>query len=113
MTYTLIAELNRFFTRRITMKQFQKRRRSLLALGGAAAVLPRIAFGQSEPPKPAQIVVNDSGGEQQAAMRAAFYSEFEKRHGIKVVATSPTDLGKLRAMVASGNVEWNVCELDV
>jgi putative spermidine/putrescine transport system substrate-binding protein len=63
--------------------------------------------------KPAQIVVNDSGGDMQNAMRTAFYSEYEKRHGIKVVATSPTDLGKLRAMVASGNVEWNVCELDV
>jgi len=63
------------------------------------------------PPKPAQIVVNDSGGAMQNAMRKAFYDEFEKRYGIKVVATSPVDLGKLRAMVQSNNVEWAVTEI--
>jgi putative spermidine/putrescine transport system substrate-binding protein len=69
------------------------------------------ASAQTEPPKPAQIVVNDSGGDMQNAMRKAFYSEFEKRYGIKVVNTSPVDLGKLRAMVQSGNVEWTVTEI--
>ena len=33
-----------------------------------------VAYGQAEPPKPAQIVVNDSGGAMQNAMRAAFYA---------------------------------------
>ena len=47
----------------------------------------------------------------QNAMRRIFYSEFEKRYGIKVVATSPVDLGKLRAMVQSNNVEWAVTEI--
>ena len=59
-----------------------------------------------------EIVVNDSGGDMQNAMRTAFYSEYEKRYGIKVVSTSPVDLGKLRAMVQSGNVEWQVTEID-
>lgn len=68
-------------------------------------------WAQAEPPKPAQIVINDSGGDMQSAMRRIFYSEFEKRHGIKVVATSPVDLGKLRAMVQSNNVEWAVTEI--
>jgi putative spermidine/putrescine transport system substrate-binding protein len=94
------------------MKQFQRTRRSLLALGGAAWAFPRLTWAQAEPPKPAQIVVNDSGGDMQGAMRQAFYSEFEKRYGIKVVSTSPVDLGKLRAMVQSGNVEWQVTEID-
>ena len=71
-------------------------------LGGAAA---------QEPPKPAQIVFNDSGGAMQNAMRKAFYDEFEKRYGIKVINTSPVDLGKLQAMVQSGNVEWTVTEI--
>ncbi|MCC7046359.1 MAG: hypothetical protein IT562_06575, partial [Alphaproteobacteria bacterium] len=69
------------------------------------------ATAQTEPPKPAQIVINDSGGAMQNAMRKAFYDEFEKRYGIKVVATSPVDLGKLQAMVKSGNVEWAVTEI--
>ncbi len=48
----------------------------------------------------------------QNAMRLAFYSEYEKRYGIKVVSTSPIDLGKMKAMVQSGNVEWQVTEID-
>ncbi|MCC6471535.1 MAG: ABC transporter substrate-binding protein [Alphaproteobacteria bacterium] len=78
---------------------------AMLALAATAAM------AQTEPPKPAQIVINDSGGAMQNAMRKAFYDEFEKRYGIKVVATSPVDLGKLQAMVKSGNVEWAVTEI--
>src|SRR5215470_14262198 len=63
------------------------------------------AVWAQEPPKPAQIVFNDSGGDMTKAMREAFYSEFEKRYGIRVVTTSPIDAGKLKAMVESGNVE--------
>jgi len=79
---------------------------------GAALAISGAARAQTEPPKPAQIVVNDSGGDMQNAMRKAFYSEFEQRYGIRVVSTSPVDLGKLRAMVQSGNVEWTVTEID-
>lgn len=64
------------------------------------------------PVKPPQIVVNDSGGATQAANRKTFYTEFEKKYGVKIVNTSPVDLGKLRAMVQSGNVEWAVTEID-
>jgi putative spermidine/putrescine transport system substrate-binding protein len=84
---------------------------SVLLMAGAL-VLGAAGSGQAqEPPKPAQIVINDSGGDMQNAMRSVFYSEFEKRYGIKVVNTSPVDLGKLRAMVQSGNVEWAVTEI--
>ena len=80
--------------------------------GSAALLWAAVpALAQGEPPKPAQIVINDSGGAMQGAMKKAFYDEFEKRYGIKVVATSPVDLGKLRAMVQSKNVEWTVTEI--
>ncbi|MCC7275611.1 MAG: ABC transporter substrate-binding protein [Alphaproteobacteria bacterium] len=90
------------------------RRRQILkgALATLAAVAPATAaLAQAEPPKPAQIVINDSGGAMQSAMRQLFYSEFERRYGIKVVATSPVDLGKLQAQVQTGNVEWTVTEI--
>lgn len=88
-------------------------RLALLSIAvGALSTSPNLSLAQSEPPKPAQIVVNDSGGDMQNAMRQAFYNEFEKRYGIRVVNTSPVDLGKLRAMVQSGNVEWTVTEID-
>ncbi len=84
---------------------------AILAASAALLLGAPAAHGQGEPPKPARIVINDSGGEMQNAMRKAFYDEFEKRYGIKVVATSPVDLGKLRAMVQSNNVEWTVTEI--
>ena len=84
----------------------------LASLSGAAAVgLPSLAFAQ-QPAKPASIVVNAAGGAVNKALREAFFSEFEKRYGIKVVDTSPTDFGKLRAQVQSGNIEWSVMEIN-
>ncbi len=83
----------------------------LISLGGAAAVgLPSLA--RAQPAKPESIVVNAAGGAVNKALREAFFSEFEKRYGIKVVDTSPTDFGKLRAQVQSGNVEWSVMEIN-
>ena len=55
--------------------------------------------------------MNDSGGATQAANRKTFYTDFEKKLGIKIANTSPVDLGKLRAMVQSGNIEWTVTEI--
>ncbi|MDP1961780.1 MAG: ABC transporter substrate-binding protein, partial [Reyranella sp.] len=88
------------------------RRQAVSLLGGVAAVgAAGSAFAQAEPPKPAQIVVNHSGGSMGTAMRKAFFNGFEKKYGIKVVETSPVDMGKLRATVESGNVEWDVTEI--
>jgi putative spermidine/putrescine transport system substrate-binding protein len=89
-----------------------RRRDATRLLGGAAlAVAAGPAFGQAEPPKPAQIVVNHSGGSMGSAMRKAFFAGYEKKYGIRVVETSPADFGKLRAMVDAGNVEWDITEI--
>src|ERR1700760_673019 len=95
------------------MNTNRMRRRDLVSLrGGAAAVgVAGPAFGQAEPPKPAQIVVNHSGGSMGSAMRKAFFAGYEKKYGIRVVETSPADFGKLRAMVEANNVEWDVTEI--
>jgi putative spermidine/putrescine transport system substrate-binding protein len=85
-------------------------RRQAIGLAGAAAMTAPSAFAQ-EPPKPAHIVVNHSGGAMGSAMRKAFFNTYEKKYGIKVVETSPADFGKLRAMVDSGNVEWDMTEI--
>lgn len=84
-------------------------RRGLLASG--AAVLAAPAVRAAEPAKPSKIVVNDSGGAMGTWMRKAYFDEYEKRYGIRIVETSPVDFGKLRAMVESGNVEWAVTEI--
>jgi len=83
-------------------------KRKLLKAGlGVIAAPWLVGRSLAQPAKPAQIVVNDSGGATQAANRKTFYTAFEKQYGIKIVNTSPVDLGKLRAMVQSGNVELN------
>jgi putative spermidine/putrescine transport system substrate-binding protein len=90
-------------------------RRTLLqgaAVSGIAVGLGVPARGQSAPAKPRQIVVNASGGAMGEAMKESYVAVFEQRTGIPVVLTSPHDLGKLKAMVESGNVEWNVTEIN-
>ncbi len=86
-------------------------RREVLAATAAALVVPRSAFAQAEPPKPKQLVFNASGGSQIASLRENYLNDFEKETGIKIIDTSPVDFGKLRAMVESGNVTWNITEI--
>lgn len=62
-------------------------------------------------PKPDRLVVNSSGGAVTKGLASAYFSEFEKRFDIPVVATSPADTSKLRAMVESNNVQWDVTEI--
>jgi putative spermidine/putrescine transport system substrate-binding protein len=85
------------------------------ALVGAAAVLGAgIARSEAQgmPPKPGRLVVNASGGTMGQAMKDSYVALFEQRTGIPVTLTSPNDLGKLKAMVESKNVEWNVTEIN-
>lgn len=86
-------------------------RREVLLSTAAAVAAPLTALAQTEPPKPKQLVVNASGGSQAAALRQNLWNDFERDTGIKVVDTSPVDFGKLRAMVESGNVVWNITEI--
>ncbi|MSP88216.1 MAG: ABC transporter substrate-binding protein [Alphaproteobacteria bacterium] len=89
---------------------------SKMAWLGGVALAAAVAWAvpvAAQTAKPAQIVVNASGGAQAAALRKSFYEEFEKRFGIRVVDSSPPDMGKLRAMVTTGNIEWAVTELNV
>src|SRR5690242_15204205 len=99
-----------------TQRQDAYRPRTTLFVAGALLALivstagPLAQETAKEPAKPDQIVVNDSGGAMGTWMRKAYFDPFEKAYGIRVVETSPTDFGKLRAMVESGNVEWTVTE---
>lgn len=59
-----------------------------------------------------QLVVVDWGGAYSDARKKANYEPFEKKYGVKIVVVNPTDYGKLKAMVQSGNVEWDVVNVD-
>lgn len=58
------------------------------------------------------IVVNGSGGSLAEVIKKLFEDPFTKATGIKVRATAPVSLPKLKAMVESGNVEWDLTELN-
>lgn len=99
----------------MTRKEFD--RRSFLQIAGVAGLTSALplgsrAFAEGLPPKPGQFVVNGSGGAMGAAMEQAYGAVFLDETGIKITMTSPPDLGKLKAMVESGNIEWNVTELN-
>ena len=68
-----------------------------------------IAVAQAQKP----LVVTSWGGAYQEAQRKAHLDAFTKATGIKIVEASPTDYGKLEAMIKSGNVEWDAVDVDL
>jgi putative spermidine/putrescine transport system substrate-binding protein len=52
------------------------------------------------------------GGALQAAQRTAYFQPFEKLCGIKVIESEGPDAVKVKAMVDTGNVEYDVGEFD-
>ena len=59
-----------------------------------------------------EIVVNGSGGSLAEVLKKLFEDPFTEATGIKVRSTAPVSLPKLKAMVESGNVEWDLTELN-
>ncbi|MDC0610941.1 ABC transporter substrate-binding protein [Vibrio sp.] len=52
------------------------------------------------------------GGSTQKAQEDSWAKPFSKLTGIKVLQDGPTDYGKLKAMVDSGNVPWDVVDVE-
>lgn len=52
------------------------------------------------------------GGALQDAQRKAYFKPFEELCGIRVIESSGPDLAKVKAMVDTGNVEYDVGEFD-
>ncbi len=82
-------------------------RRGLAAAAGALAMA--FVVGASAQ---TTIVVNGSGGSVQQIIDKAIDEPFTKETGIKIRATAPMSLPKLKAMMETGNIEWDVTELD-
>jgi len=77
--------------------------------GGADSVSK--SEGDGEKGKETLVIV-DWGGALTDAHTKTIFEPFEKEHGVKIVVNSPTDYGKFKAMVESGNVEWDVVNVD-
>lgn len=84
---------------------------SRIAMISAAVLLGGSSWVAAQT-KPESIIVNTSGGENGPMLREAYFNEFEKETGVKIRDSSPAELGRLRAMVESGNVEYTVTEIE-
>ena len=61
----------------------------------------------------ADLVFTSWGGTTQDAQKAAWAEAFTKASGIKVLQDGPTDYGKLKAQIDSGNVSWDVVDVEM
>lgn len=57
------------------------------------------------------ITVNGSGGSLAKAIEDLYNQPFTARTGIEVRSTAPTSLPKLKAMIETGNMEWDLTEM--
>lgn len=80
-----------------------------LLMGGALAALA--ALGLS-PAQAQDMVFTSWGGTTQDAQGEAWADPFAQESGTRVVMDGPTDYGKLKAMVESGNVTWDVVDVE-
>ena len=54
--------------------------------------------------------VTSWGGAYQAAQRQAYFLPFQEKFGIELVEDSPVEYAKIRSMVTTGNVTWDVVD---
>ncbi|MGV9801963.1 extracellular solute-binding protein [Mycobacterium sp. NPDC003449] len=78
---------------------------------GLAAVAATAGCAGGQPASDA-IVVASYGGSFQDAQTAAYFEPYAKQSGIEVTATEGASYDKLKAMVKSGQVDWDVVTSD-
>jgi putative spermidine/putrescine transport system substrate-binding protein len=90
-----------------TTRRLQIGRRGILQAGLAAATLgmPAIARAKAD-----HLVVASSGGPMDDTFEAVYYQPFKAKTGISIVK-APNQYAKLRAMVESQAIEWDVMQL--
>lgn len=62
--------------------------------------------------EPVTLYVNSAGGAVNEALRKAVWDKFTAETGIKIVDSGPEDDAKLKAMVETGNTEWDLAQVD-
>lgn len=98
-------------------------RRAVLGLVGVGLAAPFIRPSRADTPWPEQTSIPDSlkgsgevriatfGGTMQEIQAKAYFEPFEKISGIKVQAFPGSNPTKIKAMVETGTVEWDMAQL--
>ncbi len=92
------------------MPYHAKRRQFLIATAATALSAPAI-IGSVAAQAGGQVVVATWPGAFLAAQRAHFFDPFEKQTGVRVVVAGDPGAARIKAMVESGNVEWDLAEV--
>lgn len=87
-------------------------RANMRAILGGILAFAVAGAGVSQAAQKGEVVISSYGGTFQDAQRKAFFEPFEKETGIKVVDTTAPLLPKIKAMVETRNVEWDVVEVE-
>jgi putative spermidine/putrescine transport system substrate-binding protein len=74
--------------------------------------LASLLVSAAVPASAADLVFASGGGTTQDAQTAAWVEPFAAETGINVLQDGPTDYGKIKAMVESGNVSWDVVDVE-
>lgn len=64
-----------------------------------------------QPVMAGDVVVNGGGGQWGDALKKCMWQPFEKATGNRVIVEPDVNFAKQRAMVLSGNVQWDICEV--
>lgn len=83
------------------------KKRAIAALAAATLALTAGTAGAAE-----TLSFVSWGGTTQDAQKSSWADPFSKSSGTAVVMDGPTDYGKLKAMVESGNVQWDVVDVE-
>ena len=81
-------------------------------LGGMASAAALAASGVKPSFAANDLVFCSWGGTTQDAQAKAWCEPFTSQTGIKVLQDGPIDYGKLAQQVESGNVQWDVCDVE-
>lgn len=98
------------------MKRNDRISRRAVLLGSAGATLALASpFVHTRPARAAngEIVVVGWGGNRAAEMRKAMFEPFERATGIRVRDDGPPEAAKVKAMVESGTVTWDILDTDI
>lgn len=89
-----------------------KRKFNIGLSAGLIAVTGAIFVTAASAADPGKLVVSSYGGSFQEAQSKAFFEPFTKATGIKLTGTTGAGYAKIKAMVTSGDVTWDVTTAD-
>lgn len=90
----------------------EKRNLYVVIFAALLAAVGAIFIGAASAADPGKLVVASYGGSFQDAQIKAFFEPYAKATGAKITDTTGTGYAKVKAMVASGNVTWDVISAD-